>query len=304
MKITNKHNLPAPVVAALSFDSYDRGKSNRSITQLIDSPKVSILKREHDPEISEDVSNKLWSVLGTAVHIMFENSTDDENMISEERYFFTHPEGWTISGAIDLQVMDQKSQSITVMDYKCTSVWSVIFDKKEWHNQLNAYAWLLRKRSIAKDEVVCDWPVTKLQVVAVLKDWKQNELKRSSGNYPKAPIVIIDIPLWSNEKQDEYMESRIKLHSDAEFAYLTGQSLPDCSPVEQWAKGAKYAVHKGMAKRAARVFDSQKEANDWVLGQSDSKGLSVVTRQGEKTRCTADWCNVNQWCDQYRRESV
>ena len=301
MKITNRHNLPAPVVAALSFDSYDRGQSNRSITQLIDSPKVSILKREHDSEISEDVSNKLWSVLGTAVHIMFENATEDENLISEERYFFNHPEGWAVSGAIDLQVMDHKSESITVIDYKCTSVWSVIFDKKEWHNQRNAYAWLLRKTAELPPH---DWPVTKLQVVAVLKDWKQNDLKRSAGNYPKAPIVIIDIPLWSNEKQDEYMESRIKIHSDAEFAFLTGQSLPDCSSAEQWAKGAKYAVHKGTAKRATRVFDSQKEASDWVLGQADAKGLAVLTRQGEKTRCTANWCNVNQWCEQHRRESV
>ena len=88
MKITNKYNLPSPVVSALSFDSYSKGESVMSITQLIDAPRISVLRRKHDEQMTEDISSKLWSVLGTAVHSMFENAVHESQMISEKRFFF------------------------------------------------------------------------------------------------------------------------------------------------------------------------------------------------------------------------
>jgi hypothetical protein len=304
MKLTNNFNLPAPVVTALSRDAYSKGESHRSVTQLIDSPQISILRRQYDSRLTEDVSKRLWSVLGTAVHQMFETAVspqDQAHMISEERYYYKHPDGWTLSGAIDLTQIDHHNKSIALIDYKCTSVWSVIFEKSEWHNQLNAYAWLLRKcEAIGSGDT--NYVVNKLQIIAVLRDWKENDLKRTGGNYPEAPIVVIDIPVWTDEKQDEYMEGRIKLHSDAEYAFLTGQTLPPCSEKEQWAKAAKYAVHKGSAKRATRVFDSELEAHDFVRMKGDNLALRVIHRPGEKIRCSANWCSVNEWCEQYRKE--
>ena len=55
MKITNQFNLPQIVVDALTQDDYTKGKSNRSVTQLIDSPRVAILQREHHDEMSQEV---------------------------------------------------------------------------------------------------------------------------------------------------------------------------------------------------------------------------------------------------------
>jgi len=224
---------------------------------------------------------------------MFETAVspqDQAHMISEERYYYKHPDGWTLSGAIDLTQIDHHNKSIALIDYKCTSVWSVIFEKSEWHNQLNAYAWLLRKcEAIGSGDT--NYVVNKLQIIAVLRDWKENDLKRTGGNYPEAPIVVIDIPVWTDEKQDEYMEGRIKLHSDAEYAFLTGQTLPPCSEKEQWAKAAKYAVHKG-----------ELEAHDFVRMKGSNLALRVIHRPGEKIRCSANWCSVNEWCEQYRKE--
>ena len=167
MKLTNKHSLPQPVVDALTRDTYSRGESNRSITQLIDSPRIRILRAEHQDEMSEDASEKVWSILGTAVHKIFEESTG-KDQISEERLFTEHS-NWTISGAIDLQETESDG-SVTVSDYKCTSVWSVIFGKQEWVHQLNAYAWLVRH--------VKKVPVRKCRIIAVLRDWKLSELKK------------------------------------------------------------------------------------------------------------------------------
>jgi hypothetical protein len=171
LQLTNKHNLPKPVVDALTKDNYSRGSSNRSITQLIDSPRIRILRAEHDAEMTEDASEKVWSVLGTAVHNMFEDAVSEKEHVSEERLFVDH-EGWELSGAIDLQETEADG-SVTVSDYKCTSVWSVIYGKQEWVNQLNAYAWLVRH--------VKKMPVGKCQIVAVLRDWKLSELEKQRG---------------------------------------------------------------------------------------------------------------------------
>ena len=86
MRITNHHNLSAPIVKALSRDDYTRGASHRSVTQLIDSPRIRILRERHWDELTEDVSEKMWSVLGTAVHRIFEDHAGDD-VISEERLF-------------------------------------------------------------------------------------------------------------------------------------------------------------------------------------------------------------------------
>ena len=105
MKITNQFNLPQIVVDALTQDDYTKGKSNRSVTQLIDSPQVAILQREHHDEMSQDVVDFLWSRFGTSVHGMFEKAVEDTTavgVVSEER-LYAEVEGWTISGAIDWQ---------------------------------------------------------------------------------------------------------------------------------------------------------------------------------------------------------
>ena len=41
------------------------------------------------------------------------------------------PGNWLIGGAIDLQ-RSEGDGTVTILDYKCTSVWSVIYGKKEW----------------------------------------------------------------------------------------------------------------------------------------------------------------------------
>ena len=125
MNITNKHNLPLVVVDALTFDSYSRGESDISITQIIDSPRVSLLQREHADEIEQDAVDFIWSRFGTSVHEMFERSTQGGDCLSEER-LFVDVNGWKLSGAIDLQ--QETPDGIIVSDYKVTSAWSVMYD--------------------------------------------------------------------------------------------------------------------------------------------------------------------------------
>lgn len=294
MKFTNKFNLPEPVVRAMTFDDYSRGASNRSITQLIDSPRIRILRAEHDDTITEDVSDRAWSVLGRAVHKIFEDNTDPDTEQAEERMFL-EVDGWVISGAIDLQVQhDQFAiENMTMVDYKCTSVWSVIYGKQEWVNQLNAYAWLARHANGTK--------VDRLQIVTVLRDWNRNEAARRD-DYPQCPITIVPIDCWSDEDQDAYMAERIRIHSEAEFARLTGDPIPLCTDHERWMKPTKYAVKKDGRKTAVRVLNSMEEAEDYIKQKNLDSKHSVELRPGEPTRCVGDYCNVAHICDQFQSE--
>jgi len=282
MKITNHTALPEPVFQALTRSDYTKGSSNRSVTQLIDSPRVRILRKENDDHISEDAADMLWSVLGTAVHKMFEDN-EVEGHISEER-LYAEVEGWVISGAIDVQ-RGEADGKVAVLDYKCTSAWSVIYGKPEWDKQLNFYAWLV--------EHCKDIEVGKLQIVAVLRDWQRKKAEVDS-QYPQAPIVMVDIPLWSFEERDAYVRGRVKIHQDAEFQRLTGEDLPPCSSEERWKREDSFAVKKSGNKRALRVFDSMEQAEEYM-----KDGMEIEVRKGKCVRCEDNYCKVAEFCDQY-----
>lgn len=281
MKITNETGLPEPVYQSLIKNDYSRGKSNRSVTQLIDSPRVRILRAEHNDEISEDASDMVWAVLGTAVHKMFEQHDSDGHLIEERLY--AEVDNWSISGAIDLQ-RDEADGTVTIMDYKCTSVWSVIHGKPEWELQLNFYSWLVKECK--------DVDVSSLKIIAVLRDWQRKRAEVDSS-YPQSAIVEVDVPLWDFWRQDAYVKERVKVHQHAEFSRLTGDSLPECSDHERWKRDDQYAVKKTGTKRAIKIYDSQ-EAAEAAL----KDGQEVEARQGAYVRCEANWCRVAEFCDQ------
>jgi len=292
MKYTNVHNLPEPIVRALTKDGYSRGASNRSVTQLIDSPRAQILRNDFDDRVEIDVSELLWITLGRTMHHMFEGEAKGK-YLPEERLFAEHS-GWTISGAIDIQ-HDEGSNVVTLTDYKMTSVWSIIFGKKEWDNQLNFYAWLARTSKHVN--------VKALKVLAVLRDWKQGELMRGGSEYPKAPIMEIDIPLWTCEEQESYVAERIRIHQEAEFMRLTGTKLPLCTDDERWKSPTKYAVKKPKNKTAKRVLSSFEEATQYITdNEMDPIIWAIEERPSDPKRCSMGYCKIAQWCDQYQGE--
>ena len=284
MRYTNNHDLPSPVVAALTRGDSQSVEGLR-ITTLIDSPRISQLKKAHRDELVEDVADLAYRALGSAVHLMFEQASSSNSGISEER-LNAEVEGTLISGAIDYQYEDGGAVAIT--DYKTTSVFAVMMgDKPEWERQLNCYAMLIRKSK--------NLPVKRLSIVAILRDWRASESERR-GDYPSTPIVSIPIALWPDEEQDRYVSERVRLHNLAETEMELG-SLRPCTDEERWARPAKWAVHKGNNKRAMRLFDSEEEAN---LFKKNGEDRRVIKRAASYLRCEK-YCPVAAWCDQNQR---
>ena len=284
MKITNKFNIPQTFINVLDRPTYSKGKAHLSVTQLLNSPKIVALTKKFEKEIEQDAADMVWSIFGSAVHNILEHGKD-ENHIVEQRIHKEY-EGWNISGAIDLQVINPNG--IDVKDYKTTTVWAVMNEKVEWEVQLNIYAGLI--------EDVKRIPVTSVGIVAIIRDWNRRESTTREG-YPEAPIKEIPIRLWSKEERDQYIADRIALHSACEFAIETEGGLPDCTPEEMWEKQTTYAIKKIGNKRAFKVYETEKDALEAISDME--KTYEIEVRQGERTRC-ANFCPVSDYCQQYR----
>jgi len=293
-RITNKHTLPQTLVNLAKSRDYSRGKSDRSITQLIDSPQVSVLRMANENNISEDVVDTFWANLGSAIHHITEKGADDDHLVEER--LFTEVGNWTISGAIDIQKLESDG-SISVLDYKFTSVWSVKNPKLDWERQLNCYAFLVAKEKKKK--------IKDLKIVTFLRDWNRNNAKRDF-KYPQQQILVVPIKLWSFKEQEKYMEDRVRLHQETVYGFISNKSMSECTDEERWQREDKYAVRKESNVRALRVFDNKKEAEKFLKESKttkDSKEYVIDERKGEPIRCTGNYCKVNEWCNQYQEWS-
>lgn len=284
MKLTNKYNLPQTFVNVLNRPTYTKGKAHLSATEIINSPRIVQLKKIHWDNLEEDVADKVWAIFGTAIHAVLELGKDDHHVI--EQRLHANVDGWDISGAIDLQRVED--DGIIISDYKTTGAWAVMNEKIDWEQQLNIYAWLVEK--------VKKVPVKKVEIIAIVRDWSRRDAQTKEG-YPEAPIKVIDVPLWTFEQRENFIKERIHLHSNALFASETGDNLPKCSPSEMWEKQTTWAVRKVGNKRATAVFDTADKAEAKI--EELGKGYEIEVRPGERTRC-ANFCQVRDFCEQWK----
>jgi len=290
MEITNNYSLPQSFLDFARNDKYSKGKADISVTTLIDSPRVRLMREQHAEDRTTDVVDMIWPLFGTAVHHILEQSEPDENTVLEER-LFTKINGWVLSGAVDHQKID--GQTVEITDYKVTSVWSVIHGKIDWERQLNAYAYLVQKNKGKK--------VTKLSICAILRDWNRRDAQ-NKADYPQAPVVIVDIPMWDEMTRIRYIHERISYHQAAQNVYEITDAVDDtfiqCSDEERWKRDDAWAVKKKGLKRAMRVFGNEDDAKDFAAEQTVP--VEIEHRAGELVRCKGDYCGVAQFCSQYR----
>lgn len=290
MRLTNEFGMPDTILNVIARPEYNKGKSNMSVTELLNSPRIVQLKRKHWDDLTEDASSMVWSIFGTAIHKVLEHGKGDSHIVEERIH--VELDGMHISGAIDLQEVEE--DGIIVSDYKTTSAWSVINEKQDWHNQLNSYAYLV--------EAAKKVPVKKLQIVAIVRDWNRREAATREG-YPKAPIVVIDIPLWPYAHREAYVRDRISVHGDAFFEMETDGEMPECTAEEMWERPTVYALKKDGNVRAKSVYETR-EAAETALAAATEKAKKgekflIEVREGSRVRCES-FCQVAPYCTQYQ----
>ncbi len=290
MNITNKFDLPASIYNKVNTN-YERVEDRIWVTDLIGPPMVRRLSLKHWDDMEEDASERLYSLLGQATHHLFE--TNEPGICTELKLEskVKLPDGGdiTVSGRLDYY----NALTGTLDDFKITSVWSLILgDHPEYETQLNTLAWLLTNymnpnSPASQLERAGMSDVKELRINMILRDWVRS--KRWENDYPNIPFHTVDIPLWSYDKQQAYIEERVKIHTDSGI-------LP-CTDVECWAKPTTWAVMKKGGKRAVRVFN---DTNDLQLYMEQSNLIGkeshyIQERPGEKTRCKG-YCSVSAFC--------
>lgn len=284
--LTNKLNLPQPFVdAATSHHEY---KPNRySVTEVLGGTCEAVLKRRHAGDGEEDVSDRLWAVLGLAVHKVLEMAQSGPEQ-HQEQWLCVKVGNYELSGIFDLY--DEATGTVT--DWKVTSVWQVMFgDFDKWRKQTLAYCWMLRQKG---------HDAHRGQIVAMLRDHQQRKA-RTERDYPPHPVFTIE---WDFTEEDfKAIESDIF----AWFGEVWHQEISDddmlepCSPEERWHKPDKWAVMKDGRKRAVRVFESEEEAVALLNSlKENDKGHHMEFREGEDTRCQS-YCSVAQFCPYGRK---
>lgn len=277
--------LPQPLVAAVLNDPYEDGGADISVTRLIAPPRQVALAVQHRGTITEDPADRIWSLIGQSVHTILERANVDG--ISEKR-LATTCRGWKVSGSFDHLALEP---DLTLSDYKVTSVWSVKESlkgapKPEWEQQLNLLAYLAR---------VAGYDVQRLQIVAIMRDWRKNERLRYGAEYPERQVAVLPIRAWSAAERREFLDERVAIHQAAR------KTLPECTPTERWERSPQWAAMKAGRKSAVKLFTDRALAEAFVESAFEVKRerLTLEHRPGENVRC-ASYCPVAGVCTQWQ----
>src|SRR5512138_1217615 len=275
--LTNVNNLPEPLVRAVQWSDRDREGCDYTITELLKPARIVALERQHAKEITEDASDRLWLLMGSAGHTVLERSAH-KGIVEERAIVEIEVDGkmFKIGGKLDYGVSDT-----TLWDYKFCSVW-VAKDgaKVEWVQQLNIYRWLASKYGV---------PFDKLQIVAIYRDWSKREARRNP-DHPQSQVQTFDLPLWRDDATEQFLIERIRAHEAAKV------TLPECTSEEMWEKPGTWAVKKPGAARATKVYFDEASAQLHAA----KAGLVVETRPPQRPRCE-DYCRCAPFCDQWKR---
>ena len=280
MRITNNLGLPEAIVNAVRNDPYDRGDCDISVTQLIGPPQIRRLLEKHSSEVTEDASDRIWTLLGQSVHTIIERAgglskdTIEEYRLKADYDFYETTK--TVSGQIDLLDVDNEA----IWDFKVTSVWAVKEGvKDEWAKQLNVLADLVRQNG---------GKVRKLYLCAILRDWSKFGHQRNA-DYPVSQVVVFPVPLFDEGEIIYYIESRLDDHFE-----VGGP----CTDEEIWKKDDVFAVKKVGRKSAVKLYDDRLDALNHI-GGDEKTDLYIEDRPGENVRCE-HYCSVRDFCPQYK----
>jgi len=312
MKITNNHNLPKILVKAFSGGNWCPSPDRVGVTQLIGPPLIKYLTIKHWDDLEEDVTDRFFAVFGSAVHKVIEGCnvapmlkckecghvwehktknvqcpecdatgidkiTINTGHLQEVKLEVPIRDGKLLVGKLDMYDPESK----TIVDWKVTSTWSAVFDHTDWEQQLNVYAYMLRKMGHEVENLV---------VYTLFRDWKKSETVRNE-DYPEIPIGRFAFRLWTDEECENFINQRL------DEMLVEGMPRP-CTPEERWRKPTKFKLHKQGQKKAIRVMDTPEQLEKYAQGKNivvGRGGYYIKEYPGQDQRCES-YCRVSQFC--------
>ena len=283
-------------VAEMERERYS-SSGDYSVTEIIDPPRLVRLKKRYGSETIQPLSAVIPSMMGTAMHEYFEKYL-------KKWVFKTGYGGYTFEEQLEVEMLKRKlsgrydiRDNLDLIDLKTCKVWKKVFDPdlKEWVQQQNCYAFLLKEsRNI---------DIKRLLITAVYKDWQEGQSLRNK-DYPNHQIEEYELPKWPYEVTKQFIEGRLMLHIAAED--LPDDKLPACTREERWERFPEghqvaYAIMKNSkSNRAMKVVKTN--IDDAFKEVQSMKGITkdsfIEVRYAQRTRCE-HWCQCKDYCNDY-----
>lgn len=334
--LTNKTGLPETLVRAVARDEHIT-KGSISVTVLIDSPQVRLLRKNNTYEV--DVADKLTALLGTAIHHIIEHSDRDyqakksmiataEILIKKARELSTTEYAGQAAGMDQVanylfqiinwlfpethqRYMYENVMSLDIGEGHILSGTCDLYDKQTEtlydYKSCTVFQYIYPEARAKWEEQANIYAlmletlhgvkVKNIRVVALFKDYSKYEKMKNQG-YPPRQNMEITITRHSNESIWKLIQSHRDRHLVAER-----EGIMECTGKERWAIADEYAIMKPGAKRAIAKFPTIQMANKSLqdnLHMSTYKGAYVDTRPGVSKRCE-NYCDVSSVCSQYTK---
>ncbi len=280
MVITNEMNLPQALVDACDVSPHN-APNTVSATTLKSGVREILLTKRHWSEMSDDVSNRIWTLFGTAVHALLEKESPDTFV---EEKFEKQIGKYKVTGRLDCYDMKQK----IIFDYKTATTWKYKFnDFSDWKFQGLVYAWLLKQAGLE---------VKECRFVAMFKDFSKSKCK-TEENYPKSPVYVYKFDVTEEDLEEIEKKIFAKVKELEESENLSDDELPICTEEERWYKGGKFAVMRNGRKTALRLFDTREMAEKYI--EEVEPTAYIDERKGTDGKCTG-YCGCCNFCSYYK----
>ena len=326
--LTNKWNSSDVFVKAATQDDHVT-KGDISVTTLMDSPQVRMLKKNNDYE--EDVVDAIHAMSGTAFHNIMEEASHSHREYNTLKRAFKalKQEGKTelakeVAKAakelypdelVDKDIFLERTLTLDIEGVNDITGEKYVYrisgtqDKYQRSTKkLSDYKTITASRAISPQP---SWEiqlniyaymlrmageiVEHLEIETYIRDWsKIKTLIGGAGNYyPKSPNITYQLRVWSNEECLRFITDRVHLHYMAEQGVV-----PNCTDKEIWSDGDAYAVCCDNHTKAVRVLKSEKEALKFI-DSYDKKLVNpyIELRPANPMRCKY-YCPVAHVCPQ------
>jgi len=322
-KYSNTEKISLSLAVWLAEDTYDHNPDPKHIsaTGLLKSPKQIILAQRVptpapgtavDDLILEDISNRVSSAMGTALHNGIESAWRNgfQQCLRDLGYpervierIIVNPEPeqlkensipvylerrvekklgpFIISGKYDIVIDGQLD------DYKSTGVYGYMQgnNDEKYRLQGSIYRWL-NPEIITNDH---------MNIQFLFTDWSKlrASIEEKKG-YPKSRVLAHPIKLLSIEETEAWLKKKLQLLWDIKD--LPEEEMPACTAEELWQTPSVFKYYKNPEKtlKSSGNFDDYYLANERFV-QDGSVGL-IVEVKGQVKACA--YCAAFEVCKQ------
>lgn len=270
MTLTNRKNLPNILLDVIKNDSYDG--VGFTATTIINNPHLYYLRLKHKDDVVEDVLDHFHTLLGKAVHYVFEKA--GSSYLTEVRFKTTIEDKRLIKPveiSAQIDVFDVTNKILTDLKIVTKAKTGV---SEEYEAQLNIQKYIMERNGFT---------VNQMELLHIYRDWYKKD--KYDSMLPQDPIARKPVPMWTRTQVEEYIVTRLLL-----FQNYDGTP---CTEKERWTKPTVYAVKTPTANRSRKNFTNFDEAQ-----MALKPGEIVETRPGGDPRCQ-EYCSLNNFCSFY-----